>query len=150
MPEAAAVSTGRPAASCRRPTAAWLLAARRTVDQLKAIFGWVTNQQPKLYVREANRRRLGSAAPDLLAPARCLGSDAWRYVNGAVCSSRPVRQDLLDHVVWNEVVRLLEHPRLIEGELNPRLEAAQNTAPTKRRRETLERDLTRVCKSIER
>jgi integrase len=41
-----------------------------TVDQLKAIFGWVTNQQPELYVREANRRRLGSAAPDLLAPPR--------------------------------------------------------------------------------
>jgi site-specific DNA recombinase len=81
---------------------------------------------------------------------RCLGSDAWRHLNGAVCSSRPVRQDLLDHVVWNEVVRLLENPRLIEEELNRRLEAAQNAAPTRRRRETLERDLTRVRKSVER
>jgi site-specific DNA recombinase len=81
---------------------------------------------------------------------RCLGSDAWRHLNGAVCSSRPVRQDLLDQVVWTEVVRLLENPHLIGEELNRRLEAAQNAAPTRRRRESLQRDLTRVRKSIER
>jgi site-specific DNA recombinase len=39
---------------------------------------------------------------------------------------------------------------MIEEELNRRLEAAQNAAPTRRRRDTLERDLTRVRKSIER
>ena len=39
---------------------------------------------------------------------RCLGSDAWRHLNGPVCNNRPVRQDLLDQVVWNEIVRLLE------------------------------------------
>jgi integrase len=40
---------------------------RGTVDELKAIFGWRTNQMPEIYVAEANRRRLGNAAPDLLA-----------------------------------------------------------------------------------
>jgi site-specific DNA recombinase len=81
---------------------------------------------------------------------RCLGSDAWRYLNGPVCNNRPVRQDLLDQVVWTEIVKLLEAPRLIDDELNRRLEAAQNAAPTKRRQEALQRDLTRVRKSMER
>jgi site-specific DNA recombinase len=81
---------------------------------------------------------------------RCLGSDAWRHLNGPVCNNRPVRQDLLDQVVWAEIVKLLEAPRLIDDELNRRLEAAQNAAPTKRRQEALQRDLTRVRKSMER
>ena len=56
---------------------------------------------------------------------RCLGSDAWRHLGGPVCDSRPVRQDLLDHVVWNEIVRLLEDPSLIQCELDRRLSAAR-------------------------
>src|ERR1700688_3569483 len=31
---------------------------------------------------------------------RCLGSDAYRYRNGAVCDNRPIRQDYLDSFVW--------------------------------------------------
>src|SRR5215831_10179392 len=81
---------------------------------------------------------------------RCLGSDGWRYLNGAVRNNPPIREDLLDQVVWNEVVKLLENPRLIEQELDRRLEAAQKASPTKRRQESLHRDLTRVHKSIER
>src|SRR5271167_4520199 len=56
---------------------------------------------------------------------RCLGSDAWRRLSGPVCDNRPVRQDLLDQVVWTEVVRLLEDPGLIQSELNRRLAAAK-------------------------
>jgi site-specific DNA recombinase len=81
---------------------------------------------------------------------RCLGSDGWRYINGAVCNNRPIREELLDQVIWNEIVKLLENPRLIEEELNRRLDAAQKASPTKRRQESLQRDLTRVRKSIER
>ena len=81
---------------------------------------------------------------------RCLGSDGWRYLNGAICSNPPIRQDLLDEVVWNEVLKLLENPRLIEEELGRRLEAARKASPTQRRQESLQRDLTRVRKSMER
>ena len=49
---------------------------------------------------------------------RCLGSDAYRHLSGPVCDNRPVRQDLLDNVVWTEIVRLLEDPRLIQNELS--------------------------------
>jgi site-specific DNA recombinase len=81
---------------------------------------------------------------------RCLGSDRWRYINGAVCNNRPIREELLDQVVWKEIVKLLENPRLIEEELDRRLVAAQKASPTKRRQESLQRDLARVHKSIER
>jgi site-specific DNA recombinase len=79
-----------------------------------------------------------------------LGLDGWRRLGGPVCDSRPMRQDLLDEVVWNEIARLLEDRNLIEDELERRLKAARNADPTQRREETLRRDLARSRKSIER
>src|SRR5262249_14298019 len=48
---------------------------------------------------------------------RCLGSDAWRHLGGAVCDCRPIRQDLFDRIVWQEVIHLLEDPTLIPPQL---------------------------------
>jgi site-specific DNA recombinase len=81
---------------------------------------------------------------------RCLGSDGWRHLGGPVCKSRPVRQDLLDQIVWTEVMRLLEDPALIEQELDRRLVAARAADPTKQREQTMQRELVRVDKGIER
>jgi site-specific DNA recombinase len=81
---------------------------------------------------------------------RCLGSDTYRHLAGPVCNNRPVRQDLLDDVVWTEIVQLLEDPRLIQNELERRLMAAREADPTKRRDEALQRDLVRIRKGIER
>jgi site-specific DNA recombinase len=39
---------------------------------------------------------------------RCLGSDGWRHLGGPVSQNPPVRQDLLDQIVWAEVMRLLQ------------------------------------------
>ncbi len=82
---------------------------------------------------------------------KCIGSDGWRKLGGPVCDNgRFVRQDLLDQVVWAEVIRLLEDPTLIQQELDRRLAAARASDPTKQREESLQRDLTRIGKSIER
>src|ERR1700756_175260 len=81
---------------------------------------------------------------------RCLGSDAWRRLGGPVCDSKPIRQDLLDEVVWREILKLLESPRLIQEELERRLAAARTASPVKRREEHLQRELARVRKSMER
>src|SRR5450631_4379866 len=81
---------------------------------------------------------------------RCLGSDAWRHLGGSVCDNRPVRQDVLDEVVWEEIIKLLESPTLIQEELERRLVTAKDAAPSKRREETLNRELVRIQKSIER
>ena len=81
---------------------------------------------------------------------RCLGSDAYRYDGQARCDQRPIRLDLLESIVWAEVLRLLEDPALIQTELDRRLEVARQTHPAQRRQETLHRDLARVQKSMER
>ena len=81
---------------------------------------------------------------------KCIGSDRWRKLGGPVCDNRMVRQDLLDQIVWTEVIRLLEDPTLIQQELDRRLAAARSADPTKQREQSLHRELTRVGKRIER
>ena len=81
---------------------------------------------------------------------RCIGSDRLRHLAGPRCDTRPVRQELLDEVVWTEVLRLLEEPALIQQELDRRLAAAQAADPTRTRTQAVERDLARVGKTIER
>jgi site-specific DNA recombinase len=82
---------------------------------------------------------------------KCIGSDGWRKLGGPVCDNRRlVRQDLLDQIVWDEVIRLLEDPTLIQQELDRRLAAARASDPTKKREQSLQRELIQVGKSIER
>ena len=81
---------------------------------------------------------------------RCIGQDGWRHVGGKVCTSRPVRADELDPLVWGEVRRLLENPELVRAEIDRRLAALRTEHPAARRRETLERDLTRAASATDR
>src|SRR6266403_1675662 len=82
---------------------------------------------------------------------KCIGSDSWRKLGGPVCDNgRFVRQDLLDQIVWAEVIRLLEDPTLIQQELDRRLTAARSAdqandqATFVRLAETLTAFLTRL------
>jgi len=82
---------------------------------------------------------------------KCIGSDSWRKLGGPVCDNgRFVRQELLDHIVWAEVIRLLEEPALIQQELDRRLVAARSADPTRKREQSLQRELTHIGKAIER
>jgi site-specific DNA recombinase len=56
----------------------------------------------------------------------------------------------LDETVWTEVIRLLEDPTLIQQELDRRLTVACAADPTTQRERTLQRELVRVGKRIER
>jgi DNA invertase Pin-like site-specific DNA recombinase len=98
------------------------------------------------YIRKTDE----SASARKIYYYRCTGSDAYRHGGKALCDEKPIRQDLLDQLVWNEILHLLENPTLIQNELNRRLEAARDSSPSKRRMETLNRDLIRVRKSMER
>ena len=80
---------------------------------------------------------------------RCLGSDDYRYENGRVCNSRPIRQDYLDAVVWEQVIKLLEDPEIVRSEIRRRIKEMHNASPIKKRKETLEKEIIRVNKSIE-
>jgi site-specific DNA recombinase len=82
---------------------------------------------------------------------KCIGSDSWRKLGGPVCDNRRlIRQDLLDQIVWAEVIRLLEDPTLIQQELDRRLAAARSSDPTQKREQSLQRELVHVGKGIER
>ena len=82
---------------------------------------------------------------------KCIGSDSWRKLGGPVCDNgRFVRQDLLDQIVWAEVIRLLEDPTLIQLELDRRLAAARSSDPAQKRVQSLQRELVHVGKGIER
>ena len=82
---------------------------------------------------------------------KCIGSDSWRKLGGPVCDNKQfIRQELLDQIVWDEVVRLLQDPVLIQQELDRRLAAARTSDPTRKREQTLQRELSHVGKGIER
>jgi site-specific DNA recombinase len=79
---------------------------------------------------------------------RCSGSDAYRFPNGKVCQSRPIRQDFLDSVVWSQVVQLLNNPSLIKKEINRRIYKSKNSSTTKIKINALSLELNRVQKSM--
>ena len=81
---------------------------------------------------------------------RCIGKDAFRQLNHAICDSPTIRQDYLDGVVWDEVIRLLEDPALLQAEITRRLEAAKLADPTQQRQQHLLREQARLAQSIER
>ena len=81
---------------------------------------------------------------------RCIGSDGYRRLKGPVCSNRPLRQDAMDEFVWKEIIRLLDDPTLVQGEIDRRQQAARNADPLRKREEELRREQARLEKSSER
>jgi site-specific DNA recombinase len=81
---------------------------------------------------------------------RCLGSDGYRRLRGAVCTNRPIRQDYLDQFVWSEILRLLDDPDLVQAEIDRRQATARNADPLGRRQEELRREQVRIEKNSER
>src|ERR1700737_468476 len=64
---------------------------------------------------------------------RCIGSDGYR--RGPGCTNRPVRQDSLDQFVWDEMIRLLDDPALVQAEIDRRRKAARQANPLRKREE---------------
>ena len=75
---------------------------------------------------------------------RCLGSDDYRYPEGRRCRNRPVRQDALDTLVWDEVIRLLANPALVRQEIDRRLAALGTEPPVTAKREGIVKALARI------
>jgi len=80
---------------------------------------------------------------------RCLGSDRYRHLRGPVCSCRPIRQDYLDDLIWQEVLRLLRTPQLIEAELERRRTESLNSSPVQQRQDQVRRELTRLSQQMD-
>ena len=75
---------------------------------------------------------------------RCYGTEHWRYPQGAVCDNPAVRAEDIDDAVWQEMLTLLQHPELIQTEIERRLVAANDTASPRRRIESLQGELSRI------
>lgn len=75
---------------------------------------------------------------------RCLGSDNYRYQNGRICESKPIRQDYLDNLIWDQILHLLENPTLIKNEIEKRIEKSRNTSVSRKRKTLLEKEIVRV------
>lgn len=79
---------------------------------------------------------------------RCWGNDRHRP-NGRVCNARPIRVDVLDQVVWEQVWHLLNHPDLIRGEIERRLQEHQQSDPVQQRQEKVAKELVRLDQQID-
>jgi site-specific DNA recombinase len=53
-------------------------------------------------------------------------------------------------LVWNEIIRLLDDPGLIQDEIDRRQQAARNADPFRKREEELRREQVRIDKNSER
>ena len=81
---------------------------------------------------------------------RCIGSDNYRFENGRVCSSKPIRQDYIDELVWKHVVNLLSEPGMIRHELDRRIEEVRSSDPARTHKLNLKRELKKTAKAMNR
>jgi site-specific DNA recombinase len=59
---------------------------------------------------------------------RCTGSDAYRFGGQRQCRNKPVRTDLLDAAVWEDVRSLLSEPGRVRAEYERRLQGGRSCA----------------------
>jgi site-specific DNA recombinase len=81
---------------------------------------------------------------------RCRGADRYRFPDGPVCHNRPVRQDHLDALVWDQVTALLAEPARVRAELDRRVQALQAVLPSTMQRQQLEHEQRRLTRVITR
>ena len=80
---------------------------------------------------------------------RCLGSDRYRHLRGPVCQCRPIRQDYLDELIWQEVMRLLNEPQLVQAEIERRIQENLSSDPVQQRKLRLERESKRIASQLD-
>ena len=57
---------------------------------------------------------------------RCMGQDGYRWPNGRVCESHPLRVEVLDELVWNQLQQLIQNPDIVLKEYSQRMNAKKN------------------------
>ncbi len=85
---------------------------------------------------------------------RCIGTDAYRFGGVRVCSNPQIRMDLLDDVVWQQIIELLAQPGRLKDEYERRLSALEqkektssDTASLEKQRFQLEQGKSRLIDS---
>jgi site-specific DNA recombinase len=80
---------------------------------------------------------------------RCFGSDPYRFEGVRKCNCKPVRQDYLDSVVWDQMVVLLQDPSLIQKEVEKRVEQTRNASPVVQQKVAIEKQRKRLSQSMD-
>jgi site-specific DNA recombinase len=100
----------------------------------------------------------GKAAPrsrpydpmNMLRYYRCTGADGYRFSGKAVCNNGPVRSDLLEQAVWDQVRALLQEPRRVADEYCRRLAQAREGAAIPEEIIRLDRQMKNLQRGISR
>jgi len=58
---------------------------------------------------------------------RCMGQDGHRWEDGRKCSGHPIRVEVVDDLVWDQVRKLIEQPRVVVQEYAKRNEKTSHT-----------------------
>jgi site-specific DNA recombinase len=80
---------------------------------------------------------------------RCFGSDPYRFEGIRKCNCRPLRQDYLDDIVWQQIVQLLEDPTLIQREVEKRVEETRKASPVLKQKEAIVRQRNKLSLSMD-
>src|SRR2546428_855740 len=80
---------------------------------------------------------------------RCFGSDDYRFEGGKKCTCKPVRQDYLDKIVWEQIVALLEDPSLIQREVEKRVEESRKASPVIQQKAVIEKQKAKITQSMD-
>jgi site-specific DNA recombinase len=85
---------------------------------------------------------------------RCIGTDAYRFGGQRICDNKQVRTQMLDDVVWAEVINALENPARLKNEYERRLGVLEkdehekhDTSALKRQKAQLEKGASRLIDS---
>ena len=78
-----------------------------------------------------------------------MGSDRYRHLRGPACQCRPIRQDYLDELVWQQVVQLLNDPELVRAEIQRRIQESQSSDPVQQHKMRLEREFKRIASQLD-
>ena len=81
---------------------------------------------------------------------RCIGTDAYRFGGNRVCSNKQVRSDMLDDVVWTQVLELLQEPDQLQKEYDRRLKKKSKDDPNKlnAERKSIQNKIARMIDSM--
>jgi site-specific DNA recombinase len=80
---------------------------------------------------------------------RCFGSDAYPFEGVRKCECQPVRQDYLDNIVWQQIVKLLEDRILIGKEVEKRVEETRKASPVVRQKEAILEQRKKLSSSMD-
>ena len=80
---------------------------------------------------------------------RCFGSDQYRFEEGRKCTCKPLRQDYMDRIVWDQIEMLLKNPGLIQKEVEKRVEDTKKTSPLLNRKASVEKQRTKGIQAMD-